>query len=116
MSWSRSWQNKERLVAGWFSTCRNPLSGRNNVNDAGERRCGDIIYGDGVIEVKRKKNLAIGDALETRDLAASRGLPFAHFEFKTGQADIVTVTLNYGDAKTAVEALRIKWGKKCIGA
>lgn len=109
MRFKRGWQQKERLVASWFKTVRNPLSGRNNVDDSGGRRCGDVIMGYGLVEVKRKKALSMKDAKDTQQLARARNLPWAHMEFQTGTPSLVQITLDYENAKIICEALRTHW-------
>ena len=106
---SSGWKRLERLVAGWWGTCRNPLSGRNNVDDSGRRRLGDIVFSRGVIEVKRRQSLSFKRAFETRRLAEECGKPWAHYEFRTGQADMVTITLNFDEARYVSEKLRERW-------
>lgn len=89
---SKGWQETERLVARWFNSVRNPLSGRNNVNDDGSRRLGDVVHRWLLIEIKRHKGIALRMADETRQLAKLHGRPWLHLEFQTGRRDIVKLT------------------------
>lgn len=109
MAYSRSWQDRERLVASWFGTKRNPLSGRNNIDDKGERRLGDIIYKHALIEVKRRKECSFSFAKEARKLAKTRNLPWLVFEFKTAEPDLVKISMDYETAKEICEFLAAKW-------
>lgn len=105
---SDGWKQKERLVAGWFGSVRNPLSGRNNVSDDGTRRLGDLVYPHAVVEVKRRKaNTAITRAKETRQLAA--GKPWIHVEFSTGQPEITALVMDYELAKKVCKFLDQEW-------
>ena len=52
MTCKTAWQDRERLVAGWFGSVRNPLSGRGNVTDDGKRRLGDSVYRYAILESK----------------------------------------------------------------
>lgn len=106
---SGAWKNKERLVAGWFKTMRNPLSGRNNIGDNLQRRIGDIIYPHAVVEVKRRKSVGMKLAQETRKDGKEAGKPWLHFEFATGQPDIVKITVNYRIAALACALLDQHW-------
>lgn len=106
---SGSWKNKERLVAGWFGTKRNPLSGRNNVGDNLERRIGDVIYKYAVIEVKRRKSISMKMAKETKADGLEAGKPWLHFEFQTGQPQIVKLTTSYQTAALICELLNGRW-------
>lgn len=107
---SKAWQEKERLVGEWFGSTRNPLSGRNNVDDNGNRRLGDVIHPLAVIEVKRRKNNStIIRAKETRDLAKKHNKPWVHLEFATSQPEIVSISLNYEEAKKICKLLNIQW-------
>lgn len=109
MAYSRSWQDRERLVAKWFGTKRNPLSGRNNVDDKGERRLGDIIYPYALIEVKRRKECSFNFAKEARELAKTRKLPWLVFEFKTAEPGLVKINMDYETAQKVCEFLAIEW-------
>lgn len=109
MAYSRSWQEKERLVAKWFNTIRNPLSGRNNVDDKGNRRLGDIIYKYALVEVKRRKECSFSFAKSARDLANKNKLPWIVFEFKTGEPDLVKLNVDYKTAQAICEFLSVKW-------
>lgn len=116
---SGGWKQLERKVAGWFGTYRNPLSGRNNRGDDGDRRLGDIILGVGVVEVKRRKDLSFQRAWETRRLALHDHKPWAHYEFKTGQHDMVTITVDFKTAKFLSEKLREQWtrdAQSCVSS
>lgn len=106
---SGSWKNKERLVAGWFGTRRNPLSGRNNVGDDLQRRVGDIIYPFAVVEVKRRKSIGMTMAKETRADGKEAGKPWLHVEFQTGQAQIVKITTSYESASLICSLLDKHW-------
>ena len=84
---SGAWKNQERLVASWFHTTRNPLSGRNNRNDDSSLRLGDILYKPAVVEVKRHRTVTMKMACETKRLAKEYEKPWLHIEFKTGKID-----------------------------
>jgi len=86
-------KNFESQVASWFNVLRNPLSGRNNRDDSGKRRLGDILYKHAVVEVKtRRKLVTITRALESKKLAEEHTKPFIHFERLVGdRKTIVTV-------------------------
>lgn len=109
MGYSRSWQEKERLVARWFGTSRNPLSGRNNIDDKGERRLGDIVYKYALVEVKRRKSCSFEFAKSARKLAASKSLPWIVFEFKTGEPDLVKLNVDYKTAYAICQFLSACW-------
>ena len=109
MAYSRSWQEKERLVAKWFNTIRNPLSGRNNVDDNGKRRLGDIIYKYALVEIKRRKECSFSFAKSARALANKNGLPWVVFEFKTGEPDLVKLNVDYKTAHAICEFLSACW-------
>lgn len=96
-------------MAEWFGTKRNPLSGRNNYNDAGEKRLGDILFEHAVIEVKRRATISVEMALETRRLARQYKRPWAHYEFKTGQADVVKITVDFATGRRISQFLRETW-------
>lgn len=106
---SRAWQQQERLVAAWLHTTRNPLSGRNNRNDDGSKRLGDVLYRHAVIEVKRKKTVNMREVDSVRWLARVAKLPWALFEFKTGAADLVKITVNHATAEVICACLRKLW-------
>lgn len=107
---SKSWQEKERLVAKWFKTNRNPLSGRNNVDDKGNRRLGDIIFPYALIEVKRRKVCSFDFAKDARKLAGK--LHWLVLEFKTGEPDLVKINMNYELAELICGFLADKWRKE----
>ena len=109
MAYSRSWQEKERLVAKWFKTIRNPLSGRNNVDDKGNRRLGDIVYKYALVEVKRRKECSFNFAREARDLAKKHNVPWVVFEFKTKEPDLVKLNVDYKTAEAISEFLATWW-------
>lgn len=106
---SGGWKQRERLVATWFSTRRNPLSGSNNFGDDLQKRFGDIIYKLAIVEVKRRKGFGMTDAKKTRDIATRSGLPWLHFEFQTGQAGMVKVTMDHKTAKTVCYWMDLEW-------
>lgn len=112
MAYSRSWQEKERLVAKWFNTIRNPLSGRNNVDDKGNRRLGDIIYKYALVEIKRRKECSFSFARSARALANKHKLPWIVFEFKTGEPDLVKLNVDYKTAQAICEFLSACWETK----
>lgn len=107
---SNSWKEKERLVAKWFGSHRNPLSGRNNIADDGSRRLGDIVYKHAVIEVKHKKTVNVDVGAETRKLADGR--PWLVFEFKVArsgsapEASLVKITCDHKTAAFICDALK----------
>lgn len=109
MAYSRSWQEKERLVAKWFNTIRNPLSGRNNVDDKGNRRLGDIVFKYALVEVKRRKECSFNFAKSARALASKNNIPWIVFEFKTGEPDLVKLNVDYKTAEMISEFLATCW-------
>lgn len=114
---NRSWQRQERLVADWFKTRRNPLSGSNNVDDFGRHRIGDIIIGCGVVEVKRRSTVSMRTAQETRRRAQAVGRPWAVFEFQTGTADLVKITIDHETARDICAIIRKRWeARACVPA
>jgi len=112
---SGAWKQRERLVASWFGNVRNPLSGRNNVNDDGSKRLGDICYRYAVVEIKRRKTFSLKYAKETKKLAVKYGLPWICIEFKTGEPDIVRFSVSRKEAKYVCKALKLLWEDKCPG-
>lgn len=105
---SGAWKERERLVASWFGSYRNPLSGRNNVADDGSRRLGDVIHPIAVIEVKRRKaNSTLFRAKETRELAKDK--PWVHVEFATGQPGIVAFVMDFKMADNVARYLNSSW-------
>lgn len=105
---SSGWKQRERLVASWFGTYRTPLSGRNNRNDDGSKRLGDILYRHALIEVKRRKSIGMKLAKETRALAKEHGIPWLHIEFSTGEADLVRIVTNFTMAALMCNLLSAK--------
>ncbi len=107
---SGAWKQRERDVAEWFGTVRNPLSGRNNVADDGTRRLGDVILNCAVVEVKRRKACStVTRAKATRYEANKVKKPWAHFEFCTGQPNIVTLTLDIKTMREVSKFLLSRW-------
>jgi hypothetical protein len=106
---SGAWKAQERTVADWFGVCRNPLSGRNNVDDHGRRRLGDIVYSAAVVEVKRHKTISMINVPCVRDLARVARLPWALFEFKTGAPNVVKITVDHAHAEYIAQCLDVKW-------
>lgn len=104
-----AWQNQERLVASWLGTMRNPLSGRNNRNDDGSRRLGDVLYKEAVIEIKRHKTISMINVPCVRDLARAAGIPWLLLEFKTGAANLVKLTMDHQTAEYVMGCLDVKW-------
>lgn len=86
-------KNFESQVASWFNVLRNPLSGRNNRDDSGKRRLGDILYKSAVVEVKtRRKLITMTRAYDTKKLADDHNKLWIHFERLVGdKKTIVTV-------------------------
>lgn len=111
---SGAWKQRERLLAEWFGTLRNPLSGRNNRNDDGSKRLGDVLYRPAVLEAKRRKCVApIRRAKETRKLADDAGLPWAHFEYETRTPEMCAIVVNFATARYLAAQLRALWEGKC---
>lgn len=106
---SGAWKETERIVAGWFFSVRNPLSGRNNVADDGSRRLGDIVYPHAVVEVKRHKTISMVNVPCVRDLARATGKPWALFEFKTGYMHAVKITVDKDTAAYLCQKLDEHW-------
>jgi len=104
---SGAWKKKERLVAKWFGSHRNPLSGQNNIADDGSKRLGDLVYPFSVVEVKRRKNnSSITRAKTTRDLANKHDKPWIHLEFSTGQPNMVALVMDYYSAGVLIQAYK----------
>lgn len=105
----KSWKRWEREVAGWFGGFRNPLSGRNNRDDRGKERLGDVIGVDGfVIECKLMSRVApIRRARKTRALARKHGKTFVHIEREKGDGSLVCFVV---DRKTAEKIARFLTG------
>lgn len=112
MSFNRAWQAQERLVASWWGTFRNPLSGRNNRNDDGSKRLGDIMYKPALIEVKRHNDVSMKIAESVRALARAHYKRWALFEFRTGCANLVKITVDHDTAEAICGFLREKWDKE----
>jgi hypothetical protein len=112
---SGAWKNQERLVASWFGVTRNPLSGRNNRDDDGGVRCGDIIYKHAVVEVKRRQAVNMQVGIETRTLARSCFKPWIVYEFKTGCAEMVKLTMDHETAAAVSSFLDEYWKEKAHG-
>lgn len=107
---SGAWKQRERDVAEWFNSKRNPLSGRNNVADDGSRRLGDVVYNHAVIEVKRRKNnSAVTRAKATRELSGKSRKPWVHIEFSTGQPGLVSFVFDFDTARHVAKALMSLW-------
>lgn len=106
---SGAWKETERTVAAWFKSHRNPLSGRNNVDDDGARRLGDIVYKHAVIEVKRHKAISMTNVPCVRDLAKKANKPWALFEFKTGYQHAVKITVDKDTAAFIASCLDARW-------
>jgi hypothetical protein len=106
---SSSWKNMERKVASWFGSTRNPLSGRNNVDDNGERRLGDIVYPHAAIEVKQKKTVSMVDVDCIRVPAVAARKPWLLLEFKKGAANLVKLTMDHATAEYVCGCLDVKW-------
>ncbi len=103
----KSWKQWEREVASWFGGYRNPLSGRNNRDDKGRERIGDIIGVDGlVIECKLLKAVApIRRAKETAKLAKRYGRGFVHVEREKGNKKLVCFVVDINTARKFAELL-----------
>lgn len=99
---SKLWKAWEREVAEWFGTKRNPLSGGNNYNDDGEKRVGDILLRDVVVEVKLRSNHSVvARAMKTAENANTK--PWIHIERASGNKKIVVIALPVADAKAVVK-------------
>lgn len=109
MASKTAWKGRETFVGQrWFNgVTRNPLSGRNNRNDDGSKRLGDILYQPAIVEVKlRKENAVIKRALETRQLARDNGLPYIHLESLLGNKDVWALCLDLELMDVAMAAVR----------
>ena len=104
---NKSWKDWEREVASWFGGRRNPLSGRNNVSDSGEKRLGDVVgVGDLVVECKLLKAVAsIRRARQTAKLAKENGKRFVHVEREKGDRKLVCFVVDRETAKEIVKFL-----------
>lgn len=96
---TKTWKNFESEIASLFSdtSTRNPLSGRNNINDMGERRPGDVIIPElsklGIeclVECKLyRSNAIVKRAEETRKEAENLGMDdWLHFERRNGNKKV----------------------------
>lgn len=105
-----SWKKWEREVAGWFGGKRNPLSGRNNYDDRGNRRLGDVVGVNGlVVECKLLKRVAsISRARKTRELARKHGKRFVHVERQKGDRNLVCFVVDINTAKELAKYLKEK--------
>lgn len=93
--------------ARWFDSKRNPLSGRNNIDDSGNRRLGDLVYPHAVIECKVRKSIAsIARALETKELAEANGKPWVHIERQKGDAKTYLLVCDLELMDVAMAAVR----------
>lgn len=93
--------------ARWFDSKRNPLSGRNNIDDKGNRRLGDIVYPHAVVECKVRKSIAsIGRALETKELAEANGKPWVHIERQKGDGKTFALVCDLELMDVAMAAIR----------
>lgn len=112
----------ESQIGEWFGVYRNPLSGRNNRDDSGKKRLGDIIYPYAVVEGKTRRKLAtISRVYETKKLAENNGKQFVHFERIVGDRETIVLVcdeklitklvklmdLLFRDEKSANEILEI---------
>ena len=110
MTSKNTWKALERFFAEWFDSKRNPLSGRNNVDDQGQTRPGDVIYKHAIVECKlRAKNAIIERAKETKTLADQLQKPWIHLEALKGSRNIICIALPQEDARECVRFLRNKW-------
>lgn len=106
---SGSWKNMERLVANWFCSHRNPLSGRNNVDDEGNKRLGDLVYKYAAIEVKQHKTISMTNVECIKRPALAARLPWLLVEFKKGAINLVKLTMDHSTAEFVCNALDQKW-------
>ena len=108
MTSSTTWKNEEAKVGRrWFNAPRNPLSGRNNVDDQGNRRLGDIVYAHAVVEVKVRSSIAsLARALQTKALAKTRGLPWVHIERQKGDGQTYLLACDVSLMDVAMAAIR----------
>lgn len=95
---SKTWKAWESQLGKWWRGIRNPLSGRNNVDDKGKRRLGDVIVPKlesleikYLIEAKLYKNIAsIGRAEATCKLAKENQIEnWFHFERRNGSNSVI---------------------------
>ena len=121
MTSKTAWKNREAIIAAFFGTKRNPLSGRNNRSDDGSRRLGDIVYpfpkeAPAVVEVKlRGKVASVVRAQETAALAKEYGREWVHFESTKGDQSIWCVCLPEELVKEVIDkVLRPRWEKEKI--
>jgi DNA relaxase NicK len=86
-------KNFEAQIGEWFGVRRNPLSGRNNRDDSGKKRLGDVLYKHALVEGKtRRKNSVFTRVYETKKLAGENKVPWIHFERLVGDTKtIITV-------------------------
>jgi len=105
------WKQRERDIAReFFDSSRNPLSGRNNISDSGERRPGDVIYSYALVEVKlRQKHAALSRAKVTAEEAKKLKKPWIHIETLKGTKKIFCLCMSKEDAKECIKYLRKKW-------
>jgi len=84
------WKQRERDIAReFFDSSRNPLSGRNNISDSGERRP--------------------GRAKVTAEEAKKLKKPWIHIETLKGTKKIFCLCMSKEDAKECIKYLRKKW-------
>ncbi|MCK4358993.1 MAG: hypothetical protein KAW92_09665 [Candidatus Cloacimonetes bacterium] len=101
-------KNFESQVASWFNVLRNPLSGRNNRDDSGKRRLGDILYKYSVIEGKTRRRLvSITRAYETKKLAKEHNKPWIHFERIVGDRETIITVCDESLVKKFVKLLNL---------
>ena len=99
-------------MASWFGSLRNCLSGRNNRNDDGSLRLGDVVHPIGVIEVKRHKTVSMTEAIKTRNLARAYYKPWIHIEFKTGCAELVKLTVDHKTGEQICQMVDAMWRRE----
>lgn len=100
---TKTWKLFEKQLGDMWNGVRNPLSGRNNISDKGERRLGDVIVPEleekdipYLIEAKLLKRISTEKrALETRELAVEHDIEdWFHFERRNGSKKVLILACN----------------------
>lgn len=85
------------------------------MDDSGKRRAGDIIHSMGVVEIKRKKSTSFKEAKSLLQLVKPDRKPWLLVEFRTGEADLVKLTMNHKTAAAVCNFIDLYWGKPVGG-
>lgn len=111
----KAWKARERQIAEWFNTQRNPLSGANNRSDDGGDRIGDLVGLPAVVEVKlRKRHPAITRAKKTREEAAKVNKPWAHVEVASEAPGLAALVVSHEVMKKLAKHLLFLWERRLV--